>query len=147
MFKFIWKSVALAGLVTALTSPAKADIPVRIVWPSIEIQIGHTSPPRLRREAAPRSPGRDYRWIRGSWDWQGDQWVWIDGRWDRPDRRGVRWIPARTQPMYGSWRYVPGHWSHQVVVEGENYRRWRADRQPRRGNGKHHGRGHGRRGH
>ena len=39
--------------------------------------------------------------------------------------RRAHWVRARYVREYGSWRYVPGHWSNQTVVEGDDYRRWR----------------------
>ena len=72
-------------------------------------------------------PSRDAVWIRGFWDWQGDNWVWIPGRWTVPEERHARWIGPRYRREYGGYRYEPGHWSNQRVIEGEDYRRWREE--------------------
>jgi hypothetical protein len=40
----------------------------------------------------------------------------------------VRWIKPRYTHEYGAYRYEPGHWSNQHLVESEDYRRWREER-------------------
>jgi hypothetical protein len=37
-----------------------------------------------------------------------------------------------------AWRYEPGHWSNQRVIEGEDYRRWKEENRGDRG--RHRGR-------
>lgn len=118
--RLLWVSVIGA----ALSLPAAAQVPLP-PHPSLEIHIGHTRPPRLRFERRGPRPDRYSIWIRGFWDWQGDQWIWIPGHWDRPRERHVRWIAPRYHREYGAWRYEPGHWSNERIVEGEDYRRWR----------------------
>lgn len=138
MIKQVLNSIAFAGLMVMVSAPAPAQLPPLPRLPSLEIRIGHTKPPTIRRESRPPRPGRGYTWVRGSWDWQGDQWVWINGRWDRPERPGVRWIAARYVREGDVWRYEPGHWSHQRVVEGDDYRRWKDERRRGHDKDRHH---------
>lgn len=135
--KVLW--IGLAG--AALSLPAAAQIPVP-PHPRLEIHIGHTRPPRLRFERRGPRPDRFSIWIRGFWDWQGDQWIWVPGHWDRPRDRHVRWIVPRYHREYGGWRYEPGHWSDERVVEGEDYRRWRDEHRHRRDGDRDRGPGH-----
>jgi hypothetical protein len=148
MFKHLWKSLAFAGVLALAPSLGSAQLPPLPPLPplpGLEIRIGHTSPPRMRRESRPPRPGAGFTWVRGSWDWQSSQWVWIDGRWDRPERPGIRWIAARYAREGDGWRYEPGHWSHQKVVEGDDYRSWRDGHRERRGRDRDRNHDHGHR--
>ena len=138
MLKRIVRSISLAGLAAVVSAPLFAQLPPPPPIPplpgSLEIRIGRQAPPRVRYERRYARPSRDAVWVRGFWDWQGDNWVWIPGRWTVPEGRQARWIGPRYVREYGGYRYVPGHWSTQRVVEGEDYRRWRdehrRDRRP-----------------
>jgi len=118
-------------LLSALLSiPAAAQIPVPPL-PNLQIHISHSAPPRFRHERIPPRPGANHVWIAGSWDWQGNQWIWLPGRWDRPVDRHARWVRPHYAREYGSYRYEPGHWSNQRVIEGDDYRRWKDERHHR----------------
>ncbi|HEY3173286.1 MAG TPA: YXWGXW repeat-containing protein [Thermoanaerobaculia bacterium] len=131
MFKRIVRSISIAALAAVVSAPLFAQLPPPPPvppLPGLEIRIGRQAPPRIRRERRTARPGRDYIWVEGFWDWQGDNWVWIPGRWVVPEGgRRVHWVRARYVREYGGWRYVPGHWSNQRVIEGEDYRRWREE--------------------
>ena len=137
MFKRIVRWVSLTALAAVVSAPLFAQLPPPPPAPPIpplpglEIRIGRQAPPRPRFERRMVRPSRDAVWVSGSWDWQGDTWVWIPGRWVVPEVRRARWIPARYVREYGGWRYVPGHWSNQRVIEGEDYRRWREEHRHR----------------
>jgi WXXGXW repeat (2 copies) len=139
MLRRILRSVSLAALTAIVSAPLFAQLPPPPPippLPNLEIRIGRQAPPRIRRERRTVRPSRDAVWVAGSWDWQGDNWVWIPGRWVVPEGRHARWIGPRYVREYGGWRYVPGHWSNQRVIEGDDYRRWRdehrRDRRERR---------------
>ncbi len=129
MLKNICKSIATLTFLGLTSLPATAQVGVRVdvPLPGLEIRVGHRAPPKLRSERRPQRPDRHHLWIRGSWDWQGDDWTWISGRWERPNDHGVRWIRARYVREGRGWRYEPGHWSNQRVIEGDDYRRWRSE--------------------
>ncbi|MEO6324320.1 MAG: hypothetical protein ABIT01_07715 [Thermoanaerobaculia bacterium] len=130
MLKRILKSFTPLALAVMAAAPLAAQIPLPPL-PGLEIRVGHSAPPPMRREVLTRRPSRDHVWAGGSWDWQGNDWAWTPGRWDRPERRGSRWVKARYVREGGSWRYEPAHWSYQRVVESEDYRRWRSERHDR----------------
>jgi hypothetical protein len=133
MYRRVFKSMVLTSLAALVAIPASAQI--RADLGPIHIRIATEAPPRARYEARPARPHRDAVWINGSWDRQGDRWAWDSGRWEQPSDRRVRWIAATYSrqgcPWYRqsncAWRYVPGHWSNQPVVEGEDYQRWRSE--------------------
>lgn len=124
-------SALLAASLGVAGVPAPAQVHVDL--PGVEIRVGHTAPPRVRRERRPRRPGAGYVWLAGAWDWQGSDWVWVPGRWERPAYRRARWISPRYRREGRAWRYEPGHWSGQKVIEGEDYRRWRSENRDRDG--------------
>jgi hypothetical protein len=129
MLRNLHKSIATMTFLALTSLPATAQVGVRVdvPLPSLEVHVGHTAPPRPRSERRPERPGRDFVWISGSWHLQDRDWVWIPGRWERPVEPGAHWVRARYEREGSAWRYEPGHWSSQRVIEGEDYRRWREE--------------------
>lgn len=127
----------LVLLSSSLAGPATAQLHIPVPpLPGLEIRISNEAPPRIRRERTPVRPDREHVYIKGHWDWQGDQWVWVSGRWERPSSRSNRWIAARYVRDGRAWRYEPGHWSDQRVIEGDDYRRWKEENHRGRGRGR-----------
>jgi hypothetical protein len=127
MFRRIPASVAPALLAFVIAAPALAQPSPR----DFEIRIATAAPPRPRHERVPHRPDRDSVWVKGYWNWEGSRWDWVNGRWERPERRGVRWIAPRYRREGRAYRYEPPHWSHQRVVEGDEYRRWKEEHRRR----------------
>jgi hypothetical protein len=146
MLKSIGRSIAVMAFAALTSLPAAGQVDLRfgIPLPDLEIRVGTRAPPQILSERKPRRPGNDFLWIKGSWHWQSDDWAWRPGRWERPDKRGLSWVKARYARDGNAWRYEPGHWSNQRVIEGEEYRRWRAESQQDRNHdsGRSHGKGH-----
>jgi hypothetical protein len=62
-------------------------------------------------EVAPGvSPGSDYVWLAGYYNWVGDHYVWMPGTWVRAPQATAVWIPGRWVPTTGGYMWVPGHW-------------------------------------
>jgi hypothetical protein len=123
MFRRILISIAPILLVAFCAAPALAQPSP----PNLEIRIANTRPPRARHERIPPRPDRDSVLIRGYWHWEGSRWGWINSRWERPEQRTHRWVRPRYVREGRAWRYEPPHWSHQRVIEGDDYRRWREE--------------------
>ena len=138
MLKRLLTPALLGAALTLSSAPALAQVHVEL--PGFEIHVGQRAPPPLRHERRMRSPGPGYLWIAGAWDWRGNDWAWMPGRWDRPADRGTSWVRARYRREGAAWRYEPGHWSNQRMVEGEDYRRWRSERNRGRNDGNERGR-------
>jgi hypothetical protein len=82
---FLETVIVTAAIVTALTPP----------------------PPRVVYVPEPR-PG--YAWQPGYWTRDGDDWVWVDGRWIQLPPN-YQWAPAHwEQAPDGTWRLIPGQW-------------------------------------
>jgi WXXGXW repeat (2 copies) len=93
------ESLRVLMLVAGLTvSAAAAEVVVRIAPPHAIVE--HRSP----------SPGRDYVWIGGFHNWDGNRYVWVPGRWDRPPHAHGRWEAHRWVKRNGGWVMVEGHW-------------------------------------
>jgi hypothetical protein len=116
-----------AVFATLVWVPATAQIRVGVDLPSIHIRVAPDAPPPMRREIRMERPSRNHIWIAGYWDRQDDRWAWAPGRWEEPSQRGATWVKPRYQRDSGSYRYEPGHWSHQRLQEGEDYSRFRQE--------------------
>ncbi len=116
----------------------RIDMPM----PGLEIRMGNTAPPQMRHEHRSSSPGPGYVWASGSWDWRGNDWGWVPGRWDRPGSHNVQWVKAQYAREGPAWRYEPAHWSNQHVVEGNEYRSWKAQNHGNRGDNGNYKHGH-----
>lgn len=142
MYTRVLKSMVLTSLAALIAIPAFAQ--VRADLGPLHIRIATDAPPRAQYERRPARPHRDAVWINGYWHRQDDRWAWISGSWDQPSDRRVRWIrPTYSRegcPWYRrsdcAWRYVPGHWSNQQVVEGEDYQRWKHEHSSGRNRGR-----------
>jgi hypothetical protein len=126
MLKRILKLLAPVALLALISAPALAQ-PSPPGLPGLQIRIAQSAPPRVRHERMPTRPDRESVWTKGYWHWEGSRWDWVSGRWQRPEQRTHRWIAPRYQREGNAWRYEPPHWSHQQVVEGDDYRRWKEE--------------------
>ncbi len=69
-------------------------------------------PPALQDEAVITSPGPDYVWIGGHYDWHEKAYHWTPGRWDHPPHAGATWVAPRYEERGGKHIYHAGHWDH-----------------------------------
>lgn len=127
-------------------TPAPAQVRIDVAVGPLEVRIAPDAPPPPRHEFRTPPPSRDYIWIAGYWDRDGERWAWREGHWERPQRRDARWIAPVYRREGPGYRYEPGHWDNQKVVEGEDYHRWKHDHGQDRGRGPAFGRSqdHGR---
>lgn len=112
--------LAAAILTATLAVPATAQPALPPPLPDeIRPTIVAVAPPPLRVETMSARPGPGHVWARGYWDWDGDSWAWVPGRWAVGPTKTASWIPARYERVSGGWRYVPSHWSSQRVVSAK----------------------------
>ena len=65
------------------------------------------APPALREERWEARHG--FLYIRGRWDWRGDQWAWTPGHYER-ERVGHVWREPRWESQGGVYVQVGGTW-------------------------------------
>jgi hypothetical protein len=118
----ILRTVVAATLAGFVSAALVAQFPPPPPLPNLEIHFAIDAPPPPRIEERPHRPGASHIWVQGSWDWQGERWAWVPGRWERPHERHARWIAPVYVREDDGWRYTPGHWSNQRVVEGKDYK-------------------------
>jgi len=99
------KWIAGAVLACSLAAPSFAQVGVGIYI--------HRTPPPLRVETPPPSPGPDYVWTEGYWNWDGGRYVWIGGRWNRRPYEGAYWIHPHYDHYDRGWQYHEGHWGYE----------------------------------
>ena len=57
------------------------------------------------------APGPDYVWMGGYYDLNGSRWVWRQGHWGHPPRRGYTYVRPRWEERgHGHYRFHQGHW-------------------------------------
>jgi len=103
-------SVVLAGCVVH-EHPRRAVVvreTVVVPAPGPEVVVAGPPPP-VRVEMMPPSPGAVYVWLPGAWVWHG-RWIWEAGRWDRPPRPGLRWVPHHYERRGGAHVWIAGGW-------------------------------------
>jgi|SRR5580704_17129940 hypothetical protein len=66
------------------------------------------SPPADTVQGA--SPGTNYVWVPGYYDWRGDHYVWNPGAWVMTPATTSVWVPAHWEPTAGGYTWVAGHW-------------------------------------
>jgi hypothetical protein len=69
-----------------------------------------TTPAVVVAPATPASPGSDYVWVQGYYNWDGSRYEWVPGAWVRTPRPSAVWVPAHWQPTTGGYVWVPGAW-------------------------------------
>jgi hypothetical protein len=67
-------------------------------------------PPAPRYGMMGRPPGAGFVWTDGYWDWRGNNWHWMNGRWQRPPRPRAVWVAPMWRQDGGRWRFHRGRW-------------------------------------
>lgn len=73
------------------------------------------APPAPIAEVVPPSPGPQYVWVDGYWDYGATGYAWVPGQYTLPPAGYVGWVPHRWYLDGGGWRRAPGYWSRQYV--------------------------------
>ena len=80
-------------------SAVAADVVVRI------------APPRMVVERRGPPPSRNHVWISGYHNWDGQRYVWVQGRWEQPPRPHAHWVAHHWVHRNGGYVLVEGHWN------------------------------------
>ena len=105
--------LVLGGCVVHETAPAATTTTmtreVTTTGPTNQIAVTRT-PPNVRVEAQPVSPGVNYVWARGYWRWTGTNYVWAPGSWIARPRPAAVWVDGRWERRREGWVWIAGHW-------------------------------------
>jgi hypothetical protein len=68
-------------------------------------------PPAVREDVVPAPPGppESSVWVRGHYEWNGQEYYWVGGHYiERPV--GLTWELGRWVPRDGQWVWIGGYW-------------------------------------
>lgn len=75
---------------------------------TLGIKRSHPAPPAPRLEAALyASPGADWVWCDGWWEWREHSWLWVGGSFQKRPWAGAVWIKTTwngRRTVHGRWR-------------------------------------------
>jgi len=97
----------VAAQTTRTTVTTHEAIIIREGRPLPEITVRQPPPPP--REESRLAPPPSQVWVPGYWAWNND-WVWVEGRAERPPERMAAWVPGQWTPRGDTWIWRPGHW-------------------------------------
>lgn len=76
-----------------------------------QVVVRQPAPPPLRAERPP-PPEYASNWDPGRWQWNGHEYVWVEGR--TVERAGrppaAVWVPGRWEQRGFGWEWQEGHW-------------------------------------
>jgi hypothetical protein len=103
---------ALAGcVVDHPVAPARPAASVVVTPPpTTHVIVARPAPPAPRVEVQPAAPDTRAVWDPGHWNWDGNQYVWISGRYIERPNVAMRWEPGRWMSENGSWVWMDGRW-------------------------------------
>ena len=100
---------ALAG--AAIGNAADRRDEVRTGDSAYTVQSVPPAPTSQPYEQMPPQPSRDAVWVRGHYEYTGNGYQWVAGRWDIPPSGMHTWIEPTWQPAAnGGYIYTRGHW-------------------------------------
>lgn len=97
----------VAAQTTQTTVTTHEAIIVREGRPIPEITVRQPPPPP--REEPRLAPPPSQIWVPGYWTWNND-WVWVEGRVERPPERMATWVPGQWTQRGDAWVWRAGHW-------------------------------------
>jgi hypothetical protein len=73
--------------------------------------VVHIAPPRMVVERRSPPPSPNHVWIQGYHNWDGQKYVWVQGRWEQPPRAHARWVAHHWVHRNGGYVLVDGRWN------------------------------------
>jgi WXXGXW repeat (2 copies) len=88
---------------------------VRVREPVAEVVVARPPPPPRPEPPPPPPPGDPaiFVWQPGHWKWNGHDYAWHPGHYEKRPARAAVWVPAEWVERGGQWVYHPGHWSYR----------------------------------
>ncbi|HEY7955616.1 MAG TPA: hypothetical protein VII38_09995 [Polyangia bacterium] len=89
-------------------------------YPRGEVAVPFGPPAPVAQVPSPQ-PAIGTIWTAGYWDWRPSlhRYQWMPGRWVRPPRPGVVYLPPRWEESHRRWRRLPARW-----IRGQAYDRY-----------------------
>jgi hypothetical protein len=111
--RLLHSRLALLALSIPLAACTVEAQPVEVVRPAPPpppppVVVVHPPPPPLRYEPVPPPPPGTYVWRPGHWEWVGNTYAWIPGRYVLRQHGWRVWVPGHWAPN-GAW--IPAHWA------------------------------------
>lgn len=108
-------------LTKAATAGAASSEPAVSTDPPSIVAETTLSPPAPIQEAEPSERPRHGVWTPGYWGWEGDYFVWHEGRVRAPPEAGMRWVEPRWMARSNGWALTSGGWTSEPVVEPREF--------------------------
>jgi hypothetical protein len=67
------------------------------------------APPAPQVEVVSSTPGPEYVWVPGCWEWRGS-WHWVGGHFAVTPYPDARWVPGRWTKREQSYVWIRGYW-------------------------------------
>lgn len=77
------------------------------------VVVTNLPPPAPLAESPTPSPGAGFAWVAGFWNWNGSQYAWTSGHWERPPQAAQTWEAPRWEREGGRYRFRQGRWGGQ----------------------------------
>ncbi len=79
--------------------------------PDATVVVAQPAPmPPAVTEVITVSPGPEFVWIPGYYEYYGTRYVWVGGHWGRPVHPHAVWVRGGWQHVHGGYRWERGHW-------------------------------------
>ncbi len=90
--------------------------------PEKELRFNKMPPPTERNEGIPESPGMNYFWMPGYWQYNSssDAYTFLAGQWVAFDPNWV-YVPAKYICTPEGYLFIPGYWDYPLDVRGCAY--------------------------
>ena len=69
-----------------------------------------TAPPGRMREVITIRPGNDHYWVAGHHTWNGNDYIWTPGRWERGPHARAKWVSGHWHRNRSGWYWTEGRW-------------------------------------
>jgi hypothetical protein len=96
------RGIATPQELTAQSIPAPSQL-------SIKQSVVPQPPPLPQQETIPLAPLPSSAWVPGYWSWN-NGWQWVAGHWAQPPPGTTTWVPGQWTPQGQNWVWLPGRW-------------------------------------
>jgi hypothetical protein len=57
-------------------------------------------------------PGPGFVWVDGYYNWRGNRYVWVPGKWRKLPRPHAVWVPGYWAPSGSSYVWINAYWRY-----------------------------------